>query len=1715
MAAIGEAASIIAVVQLGERVLLLCGTYFQEVKGAKDDIAQLSKEVKSLKDALEKHRDIFGIVEPEIFKDIVEDSLEKLRGLEEQLNPETRRKKPSKFSLSKRLKWPFKSGEVQKTVQALHRNTTTLLVQIQAVRDLEDKVEKLRYCAEAVHCNDPSAKRARCLDNTRVTLLQHIHAWTKKKEAEAACIFWLRGWAGTGKSTISLTLADAASKDGTIVASFFFARNRGEQSQAKFLITTIAKQLANKDRDLKRLIGSAVAKNPEAPVTNLRSQWSELIVRPLESLQNLATQTRPILIIIDALDECEEQNDVQTLLELLPDLARLQSVNVRVFLTSRPDLHIKAKVNAVPMSQRTEFTLHDIEKEIIDEDIKRLFLHRFQRIKDLEEAEIEEEGWPGEGSISTLVERASGLFIYADTVCRFIEQFGARLSSPEDSLSILLERTSFSGMQSSPHSELDLIYSEILNTSIQLKDATVYEKFKKIIGPVVVILDTVGISTLASLLGFKEKDVKVVLNRLTSLLDISTTDKVRDSIRLIHPSFRDFLLDSERSPAHISIKEGEVHQQLLAGCLTVMREQLKKNCCGLEKLNTSILSLKREGLYEDLVERFSAELRYSCKYWFQHILRGQVVLSDGDNVHQFLKTHLLQWIETLSFLGADTLAAGITGIVHLERFACFNKTSSEAIKALLYDAKRFLWYFQEIIERCPLQLYSSALIFAPETSIVRNLYQSMLPECIDKKPVMKESWDACIIDKQIVKDMGECAGMSFSPDGRTLVVLAVGRNQGGAGTYGTAFDLLIGAESQFLDIPNEGLSDPKDCCYGWNCCNVEFLPSGEEFMVLAGSGVQVWNVSKGICVQKYESEKWKFLGLSISPSGKSVALTDNCGRLVLWDGTDEGARDCSLAPRDPQWADPRFPQIPPRIRTLADPCTMHDDTNFTKHPYEYPTHCISCFSPSGRLFASVFNSTELNIYEVKTGTRLYSLQVRLYCKSSTKVNDVLRFTKDEKLLVSITSDGCLTVWDMRTGREQQRTLLCDPAENEPLEIATLTVSPDCDQIFFTRTAAYGTSDNIDGMAHLYRLTPDSETLFRRVTVDIPARLFTFGGVVEAEANFSRFSPDGKFLAVYYGTVETRLLVFDLALAMKIGSVGEAFSFGEIDRTRREPMHRACTVCNGENEICDDTDDPKTPPRGLVNYEFLLDGEMVFKYYTKFRYEPDGSGVGWYEPAQPISTWDLAQGKPCRAELATWLLHLKRKGLSAKPVSPDGRIIYAVEKNGTIHVFDKQGKDSGPALEYMACFCRVLRSRPLQYSVFSPDTRKIGVINRDGDVEVWENTCQADDVRCEILEEHAFAYSIHRRLAKKNGARRQLLFSPDGKILVDIILRYLDIKAAGKQLHEVLPESGSDSEDSTDYDSEFEDPSCSIIVWDAETGTSLQVMERDSNCWMAVFPTDTIGVQTEESESSLTPQSLLTFHIGADERGPLGQAAILWDVMTGDILKTGATAMSSQGLEHMHKLEIHRTHLMLEKLDPPRILSLFEFQLAMAQSTVESYADFLSFVTAFPNEVTSTRCFSSEQNFFVDCPVLWRSHSYNGFWDPAKITLGDPEAEWDELDSDEGSCPCSSQSESEHHVPVPITLAPEDCDWVVWQESVHIWVPPVLRPRQERKDITGPLLWFKRAAPKTEFGSWIESLRHIGSNHITIIPESYREQPYRITFKKEQHISNVYVREFTN
>lgn len=496
-----------------------------------------------------------------------------------------------------------------------------------------------------------------CLPDTRVDLLQLIYDWADTNDDKS--IFWLNGLAGTGKSTIARTVARRYFDNERLGASFFFSKGGGDVGHARKFCTTIALQLANNIPSLQRHVYNAAAKHQDISNLSLYDQWHQLILNPLSDLREGEVPFRSYVVVIDALDECDNDNNVRIIVDLLATAQSLKTLKLRIFLTSRPETPIRNGFYQIPDTTRRNFVLHHISTPIIHHDIYVFIKYHLSMLREELSLHI---SWPGEQLLRQLVQNASGLFIWAATACRFIRD-GKRFAPKR--LDIILAGSNSS--TTVPEKHLDEIYVTILRRCILLEytegeKEEVYSTLKQVLGTTAGLFSPLSVLSLSRFLHVDKEAIIQTLDDLHAIVDIPKDET--QALRLHHPSFRDFLFDRERChDSKFWMDENMLHQELVSSCLRLMCTSLKQDICQLDDAGVNATDIQ-----SNRVDKYiPSELRYACLYWVDHLQRCESQLYDDCSAHRFLQQHLLHWIEALSWIGQAS--HGIRALVALESIA--------------------------------------------------------------------------------------------------------------------------------------------------------------------------------------------------------------------------------------------------------------------------------------------------------------------------------------------------------------------------------------------------------------------------------------------------------------------------------------------------------------------------------------------------------------------------------------------------------------------------------------------------------------------------------------------------------------------------------------------------------------------------------------------------------------------------------------------------------------------------------------------------------------------------------------------------------------------------------------------------------------------------------------------------------------------------------------
>ena len=485
--------------------------------------------------------------------------------------------------------------------------------------------------------------RRGCTAETREKIIQDLKDWAGNNGG--AKVYWMNGMAGTGKTTIGYSLCEWLAKVGKLGGNFFCSRTEPSCRDANNIVPALAFQLSQSSHAYRSTLCKVLREEPQASKLEVRWQFQKLIEGPIRAVKEAVLEDA--VIVIDALDECDDGEAfrlfLETLLKLAPDLP------FKTFLTSRPEPLIRQKMLA-PGRSRSVLHLHDIEESVVEADIKKYLTDAFHAMSPR----------PSSYQVEQLAKRAGRFFIYAATAVRYIHPDSRVVVDSAARLKRVLSLTTGSGKQ---HEELDKLYTSVLSAAFD-NDLEVDEidNIRLILWTVVCAREPVSLKTIESLQSLKKDALQPSLGPLRSVLFVQ--EGVDGLVAPFHASFPDYILQCDRSK-QFYCNAARHHELLANGCFDVMKTQLRFNICNLE---SSFVFDKDVPDLEDRVRKYiSPTVSYACRYWADHLQKGNSSKAVHVNVDNFLRKQLLFWMEVLNLeqrilIGADILRQGQNGL---------------------------------------------------------------------------------------------------------------------------------------------------------------------------------------------------------------------------------------------------------------------------------------------------------------------------------------------------------------------------------------------------------------------------------------------------------------------------------------------------------------------------------------------------------------------------------------------------------------------------------------------------------------------------------------------------------------------------------------------------------------------------------------------------------------------------------------------------------------------------------------------------------------------------------------------------------------------------------------------------------------------------------------------------------------------------------------------
>lgn len=547
---------------------------------------------------------------------------------------------------SDNLAWAVEEFGVSSTVDCSHlslRLTDTAQVYpglADAIRFLKLSLEvrsilvsellrSLPRARTAGHGSERPDRPGMCLEGTRTNFLNMIMDWVTTTDPTIPRIFWIEGMAGVGKSAITRTIAQRAGDMGHLGGEFFFSAEGDKELRDPALVfPTIAYQLARFDPEFGQRLIMALQADPDVAFAAPQQQLQRLFVKPLSGLQRDAT--RNILIVLDAIDECEDRDDHE-ILQLLVAAQPTLPCFLKILISSRPEPRIRSI-----LSNQHTVTLHNIEASVVKDDIRLYLQTQLTRLPEKLNVDLPQD-WVTDREIETLVDGAGTLFLYAVASVGFLSES----LDPRRALDVLLKmvlRESTSPTGDLPFIDLDHRYLAILRSMVQPTSvARIIQAHQAEVGPLVLLKDSLPVDALYRLLRLTPPGSSNVFTLLHSV--IIPPGPPDHFPRIYHSSFRDFLLDPTRcvdARFHIDTKKHETN--LALRCLHLVNDSYKRLLDDFE--------MHRD---RKIHSGPSPELRYACRFLASHLAAA----AEGDlaimtALERFGAKTLLPWIEWMS-----------------------------------------------------------------------------------------------------------------------------------------------------------------------------------------------------------------------------------------------------------------------------------------------------------------------------------------------------------------------------------------------------------------------------------------------------------------------------------------------------------------------------------------------------------------------------------------------------------------------------------------------------------------------------------------------------------------------------------------------------------------------------------------------------------------------------------------------------------------------------------------------------------------------------------------------------------------------------------------------------------------------------------------------------------------------------------------------------------
>ena len=470
-----------------------------------------------------------------------------------------------------------------------------------------------------------------CMEGTRQSILNQIMAWVPDPQEKNT--YWLYGSPGIGKTSLAHSICEELHKRKHLAGAFFCRRDDPNLSDPKYILPTLINTLAGILPRFRSIVTACLRSDPNLTSKSMKhSLFLDFICKLLHHPEH------PLVFVIDALDECGDNQSRPDILEALT-AAAAQAPWLRIIITSRPEVDIQRFFDTPTRSSQLRYDLAMDEEA--NNDIRTFAQCQFDLVASQWYLPTP---WPEKSLFDKVISRANGLFIFVKTIVLALEHF----TDPTEYLEATVQDSDGTGLNS-----LYRLYSGILKKRVPSGNA----EFQRVIA---VLLTTAPYRSLcdeaiAELAGVRSRLVKKWVDDLSSLL--YRDEAAKGGIRVRHLSISDFFsIRNSYCDYHVSPRDANM--MLGIACLKTVVNQLCFNICKLEDSRLANTDVK--DLQYRIEQNISNALQYGCLYWSDHLCFSP---DTGDqrvwaSLEGFIEgVYPLLWVEVLSIMGMVPIGA--------------------------------------------------------------------------------------------------------------------------------------------------------------------------------------------------------------------------------------------------------------------------------------------------------------------------------------------------------------------------------------------------------------------------------------------------------------------------------------------------------------------------------------------------------------------------------------------------------------------------------------------------------------------------------------------------------------------------------------------------------------------------------------------------------------------------------------------------------------------------------------------------------------------------------------------------------------------------------------------------------------------------------------------------------------------------------------------------